>query len=330
MERKAWSAEQLGSLVRGYQGACVVMAAAELDLFALLAAGPCSAAQAAEALDADLRGMRTLLDALAALGLVEKVGLHYRALPEAASLMTAQGPGSQLAMVQHQANCLRSWAQLAGVVKRGTPAERTPSIRGSAGDYAAFIEAMDNIARATAGPLAESLRPEFTHLLDVGGASGSYTIAFLRSRPGATATLFDLPQVMPQAEARLLAAGVRERVTLVAGNFYDDPLPAGADLAWVSAIVHQNSRAQNQALFRRVHAALVPGGRIWIRDFVMEEARTEPVAGALFAINMLVNTPCGGTYTRQELTDDLAAAGFSQARLLRHEPTMSSVLAAGK
>jgi len=116
----------------------------------------------------------------------------------------------------------------------------------------------------------------------------------------------------------------------VPGNFYTDALPAGADLAWVSAIVHQNSRQQNRALFGKVFAALVPGGRILIRDFVMDDTRTEPAAGAFFAVNMLVGTPGGGTFTFGELRDDLAAAGFVEVTLLRRGDGMDSIVGATK
>jgi len=96
------------------------------------------------------------------------------------------------------------------------------------------------------------------------------------------------------AESLLKTVGLRDRVRLVPGSFYTDPLPAGADLAWVSAIVHQNSREQNRALFAKVCAALVPGSRILIRDFVMDDTRTDPPAGAFFAVNMLVSMPAAG------------------------------------
>jgi hypothetical protein len=121
-----------------------------------------------------------------------------------------------------------------------------------------------------------------------------------------------------------------DRVRLVPGSFYTDELPGGADLAWVSAIVHQNSRDQNRALFRKIFAALVSGGRILIRDFVMDETRTHPPGGAFFAVNMLVSTPGGGTYTFNELRDDLAAAGFVDAGLARRGEGMDSVVGATK
>jgi hypothetical protein len=116
----------------------------------------------------------------------------------------------------------------------------------------------------------------------------------------------------------------------VAGDFLADRLPQGADLAWISAIVHQNSRAQNRALFANVFQALVPGGRVAIRDILMDEGRTRPVAGALFAINMLVATPGGGTFTFDELRQDLEAARFTRVTLARRDAGMNAIVQAHK
>jgi hypothetical protein len=328
---REWTPEQLSELTRGYQPACIVMAAAELDVFGSLAGRSFTAAEAAEALHADLRGMTVLLDALGALQLLDKQGEQYRVPASLVPLLSHGRPGSQLAMMQHQANCLRRWAQLAAIVKTGQTPPRQPSIRGEAADYASFIEAMDNVSGPVAARLVASLEPlEFAHLLDVGGASGSWTIAFLRAHPAARATVFDLPQVIPQARQRIGQAGLGERVEFAPGDFYVDALPAGADLAWVSAIVHQNSRQQNRELFKHVHAALSAGGRILIRDFLMDGSRTRPVGGALFAVNMLSGTSRGGTYTVEELSEDLASAGFADVSVSRRDETMHSVLAARK
>jgi ubiquinone/menaquinone biosynthesis C-methylase UbiE len=162
-------------------------------------------------------------------------------------------------------------------------------------------------------------------LIDVGGGSGSYTIAFLSAVPGMTATLFDLPDVVEMARERLQTDGVMDRVTLVSGDFYNDELPTGHDLAFLSAIIHQNSPAQNEVLFRNIHRALEPGGRIVVRDHVMSQDRTDPVEGALFAVNMLVGTPEGGTYTFEEISSGLSAAGFDRIRLIRRKGMHSLV-----
>ena len=319
------------ALGRSYQGAAILAAAAELDLFHPLCSAPQTSLELARTLRCDLRGLTVLLDALAALGLVEKSRDAY-SLPDGLGvLLTAEGGQSVLAMAQHQANCLRNWAQLASVVKSGRPAERIASILGEAGDQEAFIGAMHNISAPNANQVIQAMRPlRFGHLLDIGGASGTWTIAFLRERPSAKATLFDLPHVIPLAERRLVAVGLKARVNLVPGNFMTDSLPSGADLAWVSAIVHQNSRMQNQALFTKVFRALVPGGRLAIRDILMDETHTQPVAGALFAVNMLVATESGGTFTFGELREDLEKAGFIGATVLRQDEGMNSIVVAEK
>ena len=326
-----WAAEKILALGRSYQGAAVLAAAAELDIFGSLSSAPLPAADLARSLQCDQRAVTILLDALVALRLIEKSDGNYALPTSLNAFLTSDGTQSVLAMAQHQAQCLRNWAQLAQVVKTGRPATCIPGVRGRDGAQEAFIGAMHNVSAPNADQVIQAVRPlRFQHLLDIGGASGTWTIAFLHACPSAQATLFDLPHVIPMAQRRLASAGLDKRVQLVAGNFMTDALPSGADLAWVSAIVHQNSRAQNRVLFARVLAALVPGGRIAIRDILMEEDRTRPVAGALFAINMLVATEGGGTFTFAELREDLEAAGFAEVTPMRQDEAMNAIVVAKK
>jgi len=326
-----WTSEEILALGRGYQGAAVLAAAADLDLFSALAPAPLEAAALAHNLQCDLRGLTILLDALVALRLLDKSGRQYALPAELTALLTPEGAHSILAMAQHQGQCLRNWAQLSRVVQTGRPAQCLPGVRGQAGAQEAFIGAMHNISAPSADQIIRAVQPlQCKHLLDIGGASGTWTIAFLRGCPSARATLFDLPHVIPMARRRLAAAGLDQRVKLVPGDFMNDALPPDADLAWVSAIVHQNSRAQNRALFTAVFAALTPGGRIAIRDILMAEDRTRPVAGALFAVNMLAATEGGGTFTFAELQEDLLAAGFAEVALARPDEAMNAVVVARK
>jgi hypothetical protein len=276
--------------------------------------------------------MKILLDALASMGLLEKREGEYAVGADLAGRLTETGADSILGILRHQGNCMRRWGQLAKVVLTGNAMRDQESVRGAAGDTVSFIRAMHEISDRIAPALIKNIGPlQFSHLLDIGGASGTWTIPFLQLYPGAKATIFDLPEVIPLAEDVLKAApGMAGRIRLAPGDFYEDELPHGADLAWVSAIVHQNSREQNRALFMRVFAALVPGGKILIRDVVMDESRTAPVMGAFFAINMLVGTPRGGTFTFNELKEDLASAGFIDISLLRKGAGMDSVVGASK
>jgi precorrin-6B methylase 2 len=328
---RRWTADELLGVVRGFQPACVITAAADLDLFTALGKTPATAGQLARRIEADPRATAVLLDALAALELLAKQGDAYMVPADIAELMTGDSPTNVLAGVRHQGNCLRRWDQLARVVQTGQPARRQPSIRGEAGDCESFIGAMGNFSGPRAVRIVERLSPlRFDRLLDIGGASGTWTIAFLRAVPEATAVLFDLPEVIPLARERLARAGLADRVSLVAGDFYTDDLPGGADFAWLSAIAHQNSREQNRVLYRKIYSALVPGGTLAIRDVVMEASKTRPVAGALFAVNMLVGTESGGTFTLDEFQEDLAAAGFTDVQLVYQGDAMDSLVRARK
>ena len=329
---KHWSADDVLETARGFQQACVLMAGAELDVFGALGDKSLTVVELAGKLEADARATEMLADALSAIRLLSKRDGRYALCPGVAETLTENGDRNVVAMVRHLANCMRSWAQLGQVVKSGQAAERGPSVRGPVGDLESFIEAMNDISRSMADDLVKAIGPlEFRHLLDLGGGPGTWTIAFLKAVPGARATLFDRGEVIPIAQEHIAAAGLTKRVELVAGDFREDEdLPTGADLAWVSAIVHMNSRAENRELFEKVYAGLAEGGKIMIRDVVMEESRIEPAGGALFAINMLVNTAAGGTFTFAELKEDLEAAGFCRVVLLKQGEYMDSVVQANK
>jgi hypothetical protein len=328
---KPWTTTGLNETIRAFQPACIIAAAADLDVFTALSRQSMMAATLAAAIGADPRATTILLDSLVALELLDKRQDVYSVPPDVTERLSADSPINVLAAVRHQGNCLRRWAQLAQVVRDGTPAERVPSIRGAVADCEAFIGAMNSFTAGVAPDIVGKLASrQFQRLLDVGGASGTWTIAFLRAAPDATAVLFDRPDVIPMARTRLKSAGLLDRVTLVPGDYDVDVLPAGADFAWLSAVTHQNSRAQNQALFARIHAALTAGGTLVIRDIVMDPSRTGPPAGALFAVNMLVATEGGNSYTFNESREDLTAAGFADIELLHEDEWMNSLISARK
>jgi precorrin-6B methylase 2 len=330
MTRK-WTADELLEKVRGFQAACIITAGADLDLFTALADKPMTAGRLAKTIKADPRATAVLLDALVALELLVKRDDRYEVPADVAEFLTEGSPTNVLAGVRHQGNCLRRWDQLARVVQTGRPAQRESSIRGQTADCESFIGAMNNFTQPVAPRIIARLMPlRFQRMLDIGGASGTWTIAFLRAVPDSTGVLFDLPEVVPLARERLTRAGLADRVTLVAGDYNTDVLPGGADFAWLSAIAHQNSRAQNRALYAKIHSALVAGGTLVIRDVVMDASRTQPPAGALFAVNMLVGTEGGGTFTFDEFSQDLNAAGFTNVELAHQGQAMDSLIRARK
>ena len=202
--------EQILQLAGGYRFLAVLGAAAELNLFTLLGDESLPAEPIAIRLRSNLRATTVLLDALAALGLLDKQGENYCVPADLRPWLSENAPGTALPMVLHQMSLIRMWSQLAWIVRSGEPAVRQASIRGAEADRAAFIAAMHSIS----GPIADDLvarlgPPKFQHLLDVGGASGTWTLAFLRAVPDARATIFDLPDAIEQARQRIAQSGLR-------------------------------------------------------------------------------------------------------------------------
>jgi precorrin-6B methylase 2 len=312
-------------LARDFMASRVLLSAAELDLFTLLTPKPLTAEEIAADTKTRLRGISILLDALSALGLLVKTDGRYRTEPSAAPLLSAEAPESILPMVLHMGTVWQNWSQITDIVQGKT----TPSLsKGtlSKNNRKAFIGAMHVVASKAAPAVVAAVNPgRARRLLDVGGGSGTYTLAFLAAAPAMQATLFDLPPVIEMARDRVQAAGMVGRVTLTAGDFYKDELPPGHDLALLSAIIHQNSPAQNEALYGKIYRALDSGGRIVVRDHVMSADHTQPLEGALFAVNMLAGTEEGCTYTFDEIKSGLTAVGFTQINLIQTKGMFSLV-----
>lgn len=303
---------------RGFMASRVLLSGAELDIFSLLARESLTAEQIASAKKADLRAISILLDALSALGFLVKREGRYQTEPSAAALLSTGAPDSILPMVLHMGAVWRNWSRITDIVLAKAEADMEKNGALDEGNIEAFIGAMHVVASKMAPKVVAAIDPgSARNLIDVGGGSGTYTLAFLSAAPEMKATLFDLAPVIEMARQRAQAAGLAHRVNLVSGDFYRDELPGGHDLALLSAIIHQNSPEQNKILFGKIYRCLDAGGRIVIRDHVMSQDRTRPLEGAMFAVNMLAGTAGGNTYTFDEIEAGLAAAGFSSIRLIQ-------------
>jgi predicted O-methyltransferase YrrM len=154
-------------------------------------------------------------------------------------------------------------------------------------------------------------------MLDLGGGSGACSIAFARANPELRAEVLDLPDVVPITQSYVQRAGLSDRITARAGDMLTSPLGEGYGLILLSAICHMFSPEENRALFRRAHAALAPGGRLAIQDFILEPDKTSPRFAALFALNMLVGTRAGSSYSEPEYEAWLRDAGFREIKRVR-------------
>jgi len=316
---------------RKFMESRVVLSAAELDVFSLIAIGPLTADEVAGKLEAPPRGVTFLLDALVPMGLLDKHDDRYSCPPEVAAALSKDSKTSLLPMLLLSAGGWRRWSNLTDIVRNG-PAKTRPGIfDGTQHQQATFIRAMHALACRTAPAIVAAAKPgDAKRLLDIGGALGAYTQAFLEAATDMSATLFDLPPVIQMARERLDGSDLAARITFAEGDFYEDELPPDHDLALMSAIIHQNSPEQNVELYRKVSRALRPGGRLVIRDHVMSTDHTQPASGTLFAVNMLVVTAGGSTYSFNEISHDLETAGFTRVKLLQTGEQMNGLVEALK
>ncbi len=327
----SWDQTQILNLARNFMESRLLLSGAELDLFTLLTPKPLSAQEITTRLQVDPRGITILLDALSAMGLLTKREGTYQCPPSISTLLSSDAPESILPMVLHMAAVWKRWSFLTDIARGSQQPGLQVSLSQRIDEIRAFIGAMHVIASPLAPRIVAAVRPSSSRaLLDVGGAMGTYTVAFLEAVPEMKATLFDRPEVIEIAHPFLKRVGLLHRLTLVAGDFYQDEFPKGHDLAFVSAIIHQNSPEQNLNLFRKAFQSLNSGGRIIIRDHVMDPDRTRPIDGAIFAVNMLVATTGGNTYTLDEIRAGLTRAGFVNIRLLQPGEHMDALVEASK
>ncbi|MDR0390813.1 MAG: methyltransferase domain-containing protein [Planctomycetaceae bacterium] len=320
-----------------YQSICIIGAAAELDLFTPLIRSPLTASILAGQRETDLRATVMLLDALCAIGILQKSDDDdplYSVQSEFCEQLDIDHPKTYIPMLRHRINCIRQWIELSRVLKTGKPQQKGVSILGQEEDYRSFVLAMNSVGIGFAVGVVDSLESagclNFKHLLDVGGASGTYTREILQRLPNTKATIFDLPPAIEEANKRFGGTEFESRVRLVAGDFYFDELPKGCDFAWVSAIIHQLDRVQSQSLYQKIYRAIDDGGVIAVRDFVMQSNRIEPFDGAMFAINMLTATQSGMCYTFDEIKEDLEIAGFTKVSYTVPADSMGAIVTAIK
>ncbi|HNV46028.1 MAG TPA: methyltransferase [Spirochaetota bacterium] len=312
MDTAITTPERLQELINAYRTSRIILTAFELGVFTAVGTGDADAARVARAVGADERGTDRLMNALCAIGLLEKRGGRFFNTPFGAERLVRGAP-RYLEGIRHSVNLWDTWHTLTDAVRaghtvvNGDPACRDPNW------FEGFIAAMHQRASAQAPRMIECMDLDgVMRAIDIGGGSGAYAIALARAREGLRCTVFDLPNVIELARGYVGRAGMLERIDFVAGDFNADDFGVGYDMALLSAIIHMNSPDGNRRLFAKIAACLNPGGRLVVQDFVMNDDRTGPAVGALFALNMLVGTSAGDTYTAAEIESWMREAGCAR------------------
>ena len=302
--------EEIQAALRSFMDSRTLLTAIELDLFSAVGEGA-TGEEVAARIAGEPRATGMLLDALAALGVLVKYEGRY-ACTEASGKLGPQRSG-----LMHLVHQWEVWSTLTACVKAGTTVLPERLAGQDPAGTEAFIQAMHARARALAPELAARLGTRLgtqgvVRMLDVGGGPGTFALAFAGANPLLRAEVLDLPAVLPIARRIIQEAGLGDRVTVRAGDLKRDDLGRGYDLILVSAICHMLSEAENRDLLGRCAQALAPGGRLVIRDFILDPDRAGPKDAAVFALNMLVGTRGGNTYTESEYRAWLAEAGLPE------------------
>jgi 2-polyprenyl-3-methyl-5-hydroxy-6-metoxy-1,4-benzoquinol methylase len=292
-----------------WQEAIVLGCAKEEGILEAVADRNRSADEVASRLGLSPRAVHALLSALAEIGVLAEDRSGFRLLKEyRGPLLDRSHPDYAGGLVVHRFELIRKWGRMPEILKTGSPIEEDEPAQGPE-DKETFIYSMRRLAkpgvRAVAAILLSRLAKN-AHILDVGGGPGTYAEAFAEG--GAQVTVFDLPEVVELMSEHLDAAGI----SAIGGDF-SEGLPEGPfDAAYLGSVSHIYGPEENLALIKRVAGSLSPGGLIAIRDFVRGLSK----GAALFAVNMLVNTESGNTYTEEEYRGWLGAAGFQEVEVL--------------
>jgi predicted O-methyltransferase YrrM len=296
--------------MRAFQESRVLLTAIELDVFTATGEGA-NAADIARKIGADPRATEMLLNALAALGMLSKQDGVFRNMPEAAQRLCGE---SRLAFM-HAVHLWTRWSTLTECVRTGRAVAHQPLDARGEQWTAAFIASMHRIATERAPRMIEAVGPgAVRRMLDLGGGSGAYSIAFARANPNLHAEILDLATVVPIARGHIERAGLAGRVTARAGDLGTASYGEGFDLVLISAICHMLGPEENRAMLRKSLDALAPGGRVVIQDFILDRDKTAPPQAALFSLNMLTGTEKGSSYSEAEYSDWLNEAGFVETR----------------
>jgi len=308
------SVDKVWETARAFQASRILLTGFELGVFATLGDNAMTSAEVASKIGADPRAADRLMDALVVLGLLTKEEGKFRNSGEARETLVPGKPTYAGGALGHVISLWKSWSTLTDAVRKGTSVFKHED-EARAEFVKPFIAAMHFNASNLAPIILKQIDlTGVRRVLDVGGGSGAYSIAFCKASPEITSVIFDLPDVVPLTNEYAAKAGVADRISTVTGDFNTDNLPVGFDLAFLSQILHSNSPDENERLMRKVGTALNPGGQIVVQEFVVDEDRISPPGPVFFSLNMLVGTKAGDTYTEKEIGSWLDGAGFGEIK----------------
>jgi hypothetical protein len=303
-----------------FWGSKTLLSAVELGLFTELASGPCAGDELAARLALHPRSARDFLDALVALGMLERDGDTYANMADSNLFLDRDKPayiGGILEMAN--ARLYPFWASLTDALKTGEPQNEART----GGDFfatlyadpqrlAQFLHAMTGLSAGAATAIATTFPfQRYQSVADVGCAEGDLLVQLLHTHPHLRGVGFDLPPVRDTFERYVRSSGLEQRLVFTAGDFFSDPLPS-ADVITLGHILHDWGLEEKKQLLDKAYHALPPGGAVIVFESIIDDERRQNAFGLLMSLNMLIETSRGFDYTGADCREWMHDVGFTE------------------
>ena len=316
----------------GYAPPLILETAVHYRVFDLLDERPQTAEELAIRAGASLRGLTAVLDALVGLEFLKRRANRYLLTAESSMFLVSSKPAYHGAYFMHMTRQLiPRWLHLAEAVRTGRPLHAANQEAEGAEFFSTFVESLFPLSYAAARRLGEHLEIAKSvvpvSVLDIGAGSGVWGIALAHESPRVRIRAVDWPIVLEVTRKVAERQGVGDRLETAPGDLLEADLGKGHQVATVGHILHSEGEGRSRRLLKRIYDALAPGGTIAISEFMPNEERTGPPNALIFAVNMVINTEAGGTFTAGEISAWVEEAGFHQPRLLEAPAPSPLVLA---
>ncbi len=301
-----------------------LLSAIEMGLFTELAHGPESFDSLSGRIGLHPRSARDFLDALVALGFLERSGDTYSNTPETDLFLDRKKP-SYIGGILEMANTrlYPFWGHLTEALRTGQPQNEYKS--GGAGLFetlyadparlAQFLAAMTGISHGANMAIAQQFPwKDYGTFVDVGTAQGDLAAQIALANPHLRGQGFDLPEVAPIFEEYVAAVGVADRLTFAPGSFFEQDIPK-ADVVLMGHILHDWDLPTKQMLIGKAYDAIPTGGALVVYESIIDDDRSKNAFGLMMSLNMLIETPGGFDYTGADCEGWMRAAGFSATRV---------------
>jgi SAM-dependent methyltransferase len=329
------SAEIVFDTLFAYEQSAALKSALDLELFTAIDEGTQNVPAIAKRCGASERGTRILCDYLTTLGLLKKIDGSYELSPESAAFLSKRSPAylGTTARFLLLPELRRNFDDLTEAVRRGgVPPSGDNTISDDNPIWVEFARSMMPLMVPAAQAIADLLDVASAgalKVLDIAAGHGVFGITIAQRNPQTEIFAVDWKSVLAVAEEHARAANVYDRYRKLTGDAFKVDFGTGHDVALVTNFLHHFDPATCTDFLGKVHAALKPGGRVVVLEFVPNPDRVSPPVPARFALTMLAGTPSGDAYTFDELRQQLESAGFHgvSAHAL---PTPETVLLAQK